>query len=443
MPFVFPFRGFRYNRDVVGDLNRVVTQPYDKTTPSMQDEYYRRSPHNVVRVTLNVEKRQNADTGYSKAGVTFRQWIQQKVLIQDSLPAIYPYYQEYGLEGQIKTQKGFIALLDLKNSSSGIIPHEHTLAAPKQDRLHLMRSLEANEDLIYMLYADKALTVECIMDKNVSGRPPEIEVEDEYGTRHRIWAITDTEALKAIQDAMQAQRLFIADGHHRFETSVNFMNECEKQGWSPAAVESFDKRMIACLNSASGVTILPTHRIVRDLPVFDDRAFLRNIEPYFAVEPLASAEDLWKRMKEGRESKVFGFYSQTLRGFYLLRLRKPAIEDPMLKKHVKAYRELDVSILHALILERHLGIDEGKLAAQSHIDYVRERESCLQWINEGKYQAAFFLNPTTAEQMQRIALLGERMPQKSTDFYPKLLTGLLFMQMRIEKGARSQNPESS
>jgi uncharacterized protein (DUF1015 family) len=433
MAFVYPFQGFRYNKDAVGDLNRVVTQPYDKATPSMQEEYYRRSPYSAVRITLNLEKRGDPDTPYTEAGATFRQWIRQKVLIQDPLPTIYAYDQEYAIEGQTKRQRGFIALLDLKSSGSGILPHEHTLAAPKQDRLQLMRSIEGNEDQIYMLYTDDARAVDRILDKNVSGRPPEIEVKDEYGAIHRLWTITDPDALEEIQAAMRSQKLFIADGHHRFETSVNFMHECEQQNWNPAGVESFDKRMIACFNSAGGVTILPAHRLVRDLPAFDARSFLRNIEPYFSVEFMASAEGLREKMKEDPRGNVFGFYPESLREFYLLRLKKSAIQDPLLLRHVEAYRELDVNILHSLILERFLGIDEGKLAAQAHVDYARERESCIQLVNEGKYQAAFFLNPTTTEQMQRIASLGERLPQKSTDFYPKLLTGLVFMQMKIAR----------
>jgi uncharacterized protein (DUF1015 family) len=433
MALVYSFRGIRYNKDAVGDLNQLVTQPYDKTTPAMQDAYYRRSPYNVVRITLNLEKREDPDTRYPGAGSTFRQWIGQEVLIQDPLPAIYAYYQEYVIEGQTRLQRGFIALLDLKNSGSGVIPHEHTLEAPKQDRLRLMRSIEGNEDLIHMLYADDAREVDRLMDEGVSGRQPGSEVKDEYGAIHRVWAITDPEALKGIQDAMRSQRLFIADGHHRFETSINFMHECEQKQWSPAGVESFDKRMVACFNSTSGVTILPTHRLVRDLPAFDAQAFLQSIESHFTIEPLPSAEDLWRKMKEGREGNVFGFYPASLRRFYLLRLREPAREDPLLLKHAEAYRELDVSILHLLLMERHLGIDEGKLAAQSHVDYAREREFCIRSVNEGKCQAAFFLNPTTAEQMQRIASLGERMPQKSTDFFPKLLTGLVFMKMQISK----------
>ena len=202
MAKVYPFQGFRYNKDVVKDISRVVTQPYDKTSPSMQEEYYRRSPYNVVRITMNLEKRSDPETRYREAGSTFRQWMDQRVLIKENLPAFYAYYREFAVEGQIRRQKGFIALLDLNDSGSGVLPHENTLAAPKQDRLRLIRSLEGNEDLIYMLYADEMLTVECIMDQSLSGRPPLIEVTDDFGTIHRLWAITDPKAMTGIRDAM-------------------------------------------------------------------------------------------------------------------------------------------------------------------------------------------------------------------------------------------------
>jgi uncharacterized protein (DUF1015 family) len=425
--FVYPFKGFRYSKDVVGDFALVCSQPYDKTTPSMQDAYYNRSPYNVVRVTLNIEKREIPETDYSEAGSVFRQWIEQKVLVQDPLPSIYAYYQEYKFEGATKLQKGFISLLDLKNSGSGIIPHEQTLAAPKQDRLQLMRSIEGNEDLIFMLYSDEQMTVNSVMDKSISGRKPEIEITDEYGATHSLWAITDPESARKIQDAMQPQKLFIADGHHRFETSVNFMKECQQKHWQPAGIESFDKRMVACFNIADGVTILPTHRLIRDLPAFDAPSFLRAAESHFTIEVVPSASELWNKMREGRKEHVFGFYPGALRTYYLLRLNNKAQENP------DEVRQLDVSILHSLLLERCLEIDASKLEAQTHVDYEREREVSIRLVDEGKYQAAFFLNPSTAEQMQRISLLGQRMPQKSTDFYPKLLTGMVFMKMTIKR----------
>jgi uncharacterized protein (DUF1015 family) len=423
MALLHPFRGLRYNKAAVGDFNKVVTQPYDKTTPSMQEDYYQRSPFNVARITLNLEKKDNPDTSYPEAGSAFSQWLSEKILVGDSLPSMYAYYQEHEIEGRTKVQRGFIALLDLAASGAGIIPHEHTLAAPKQDRLRLMRSIEGNEDLIYMLYSDEKLEVNRIVEESISGKQPEIEVTDEYGAIHRLWSITDLPALSGIQKAMSSQKLFIADGHHRFETSVTFMNECREKGWKPMGVESFDKRMVTCFNSADGVTILPTHRLIRDLSDFDPEIFLSGVRSSFSVEPISSPSLLWGEMRKRRDESVIGFYPAASGKSYLL----------CLKKETGSERPLDVTVLHSLLLERFLGIDEAKLAAQSHIDYIRERELCIQLVDEGKYQAAFFLNPTTAEQMQQIASLGQRMPQKSTDFFPKLLTGLIFMKMQIEK----------
>ncbi len=433
MALVYPFRGFRYNKEAVGDLNRVVTQPYDKTTPAMQDAYYLQSPYNAVRITFNLEKRYNPDTDYPAAGATLRQWIEQRVLVRDPMPAIYAYFQEYAIEGQTYLPTGFIALLDLKDSQAGILPHEHTLAGPKQDRLRLIRSLEANDDLIHMLYTDRKLTVNDILGQSISGRRPEIEVKDEYETIHRLWAVTDPEALREIRNAMSPQNLFIADGHHRFETSISFMKECEQKNWKPAGMESFDKRMVTCFNSVDGVTILATHRLIRDLPEFDARSFLSTVRQHFQVERASSPADLWKKMKQAQNDKVFGFYPACLKEFYLLRFKDQAMEDPLLQKFSEAQRRLGVSILHALILDHYLGIDEDKLAAQAYVDYARDRESCIRLTDDGKYQAVFFLNPATAEQMLHIASMGERMPQKSTDFFPKLLTGLVFMKMEISK----------
>lgn len=433
MALVYPFKGFRYNSRVVGNLDATIAQPYDKTTPSMQDAYYRGSPYNVVRVTFSREKNADPETSYPQAGAAFRSWIEEGALVQDSLPSMYAYYQEHPIEGQARIQKGFISLLDLKSAGSGIKPHEHTLAAPKQDRLRLMRSVEGNEDLIYMLYQDEKLTVDRIMDAAVSGRTPDIDVTDEYGAVHKVWAIADSEAVRGIQEAMNSHNLFIADGHHRFETSVNFMHECQEKGWRPSAAESFDKRMIACFNSSAGVTILPTHRLLRDLPAFEAAAFLSSIRECFEIELVGSADELWARMKKGSSRNVFGFYPAALKSFYLLTLKDAARNDPALRAHSEAYRKLDVSILHTMILDRFLGIDKQKLEAQAHIDYERERATSIGLVDSGAYQAAFFVNPTRAEQMLEIAALGERMPQKSTDFYPKLLTGLVFMQMQIAK----------
>ncbi len=434
MTIVLPFQGYRYNKEIVGDFNKVVTQPYDKISAEVQQEYYCRSTFNAARITKNIEKNEDPGTDYPNAGETLALWIKDSVLLQDALPSIYAYYQDYEIEGEWRKQRGFISLLDLKRSAAGILPHERTMAEPKMDRLRLMRRLECNDDLIYMLYTDDKLAVNRVLEEQTAGRPPEIEVKDDYGALNRLWAVTESRALKRIQDAMVPEELFIADGHHRFETSLNFMKECESRGWKPGGVESFDKRLIACFNSADqGVTILPTHRLIRRLPSFNTRAFLRAVGQYFEVERLASREALWEKMREETDRHAFGFYSGDGKRFHLLRLKEEGKVDPLMLAHPEVYRHLDVSILHTLILERELGIDEAKLVSQEHVEYFRDRDACIRSVNDGKHQAAFFLNPTTVEQVQRIALLGERMPQKSTDFYPKLLTGLVFMRMRIRK----------
>lgn len=352
-------------------------------------------------------------------------------------PAIYAYSQEYEVDAEKRVQRGFIAILDLRRSAAGILPHERTLAEPKMDRLRLMRSIEGNEDSIYMLYTDDKLSADRVLAQETSHRRPDIKVTDDFGVVHRVWSIMNPKALRLIQDAMVRLELFIADGHHRFETAVAYMNECDSRGWKAGAVESFDNRIVTCFNSAGqAITILPTHRLIRDLPGFEPRSFLKAAGRYFEVHAARSASVLWDQMRFELENHVFGFYSQ--RRFHLLRLTEEGRVDPLMLAHPEAYRDLDVSILHILVLEGICGIDEAKLVAQSHVDYARERESCLRQVDEGKYQAAFFLNPTTVEQVQRVALLGERMPQKSTDFYPKLLSGLVFMKMQIQKPSQRQ-----
>jgi len=434
MALICPFRGYRYHKDIAGDLNAVVAQPYDKISQELQQDYYRRSPHNVVRITRSMEKNEDPATDYPQAGQILQQWIDGGILVQEAAPAIYAYSRVYEVEGEKKSQLGFIALLDAKHSAGEILPHELTLAEPKMDRLRLMRATESNDDLIYTLYTEEQMAINRLLADKTASRVPEIQVTDDFGVIHRVWAITDSKAIRKIQDAMVPGELFIADGHHRFETSINFMKECREKGWKTAGPESFDKRLVACFNSADqGTTILPTHRLVRDIARFKSAALLSAADACFEVETLSGAEELWQRMKEQSDRHVFGFYPADTRRFYLLRLKEEGKVDALNLSHGEAYRHLDVSILHTLILDRILRIDQKKLVAQSNVDYARDRDACLQRVKSKKYQAVFFLNPTTVEQVQRVALLGERMPQKSTDFYPKLLTGLVFMKMKISK----------
>src|SRR5688572_6015874 len=320
MANLHPFRAYRFNPEITRDLENVVTQPYDKISPALQEEYYKRSPYNVVRVTKNYEKIQNLDTDYPDAAATFREWLEKKALVQDSESGFYAYDQEYEIDGERKVRNGFIGLLDLKHSGSAILPHERTLAEPKMDRLRLMRATESNDDLIFMIYTDDKLTVNRLLEESLSGISPEIQVKDDFGATHKLWQVNHPEIVKKIQAAMVPEELFIADGHHRFETALNYLGECEGNNWKPAAAESFDKRLVACFNSADvGLTILPTHRLIRDLANFDSQAFLKSSAQYFLAEPAESAEALWNRMKENRsKANVFGFYARDTHKFILL-----------------------------------------------------------------------------------------------------------------------------
>ncbi len=435
MALIYPFRGFRFNPEKAGSPDLLVTQPYDKITPEMQQDYCGRSPFNIVRITKSAEKDADPCTEYPDAAAALEGWISEGILVRDAVPAIYAYYRQYEIDSEKLNQKGFIALLELRHGAGGILPHEHTLSEPKADRLRLMRAIESNEDLIYTLYTDDRLAVDSVLDEATHAADPDIVARDDYGAIHRVWAISNSRLVKKIQSSMIPEELFIADGHHRFETSVAYMSECESRGWKPAAVESFDKRLVACFNSAGpGITILPTHRLVHGLASPDFLRFIDQAAQYFFIEETGSPEEMWDRMKQHRSrSHVFGFYGAGLRWPYLLALREESKVDPLMLAHSEAYRQLDVSILHTLLLDRLLGIDDAKLASQANIEYARERDSCIRGVDERRYQAAFFLNPTTVEQMQRVALLGERMPQKSTDFYPKLLTGLVLMKMCIAR----------
>ena len=432
MAKVYPFRGIRYNLDVVGDLSKVVTQPYDRIGPKEEEEYKRRSPYNIVRV-IGGKIPPKDEAEYARRAETFRKWLAEGVLVRDPEPALYAYYQEFAWEGQIHTRKGVVALLDLKESS--VKAHEKTLKGPKEDRLKLLRATEANFGHIFMLYQDPSRRASGAVDEEVAGRAPEMEAHDDFGNRHMLWRITDEEAIRTVQEVLAALPLFIADGHHRFETAVTFMQECFERGWKPVPPETFTSRMVTLVNTAEpGLVIRPIHRVVHSLEGFDPDRFLKELEGEFRVEPLSSLEEAQKRLAEGLG--VEHVFVVCLPGgrFYAVSLKDEGrIPELVPGEQSLAWKSLDVSILHKAVLERILKIDEEKLAAGTHVSYTPYREKAVEAVERGEGQLAILLNPTRVEEVMAVASQGERMPQKSTDFYPKLLTGLVAMRMEIEK----------
>ncbi|MFH1011165.1 MAG: DUF1015 domain-containing protein [bacterium] len=434
MAHIAPFRAYRFDPAVVGDLAPVVTQPYDKIGPKLQEEYYARSPYNVARIIKSKEQVANPSTDYPEAGQLFRQWLSGGVLRQESEPGLYPYYQVFKVDGREFTRKGFVALVALEEGQ--VRAHERTLAGPKADRLRLLRQVQANDELIFMLFSDAQGRVVNAMEHSIENRPPLIEVKDDFGELHRVWKITDPKIFAQLSTYLTDRELLIADGHHRFETALNFKRECEEKGWKPVGVETFTHRMMALFPMEDpGLVILPTHRLIHSVKDFDGARLVESLRQWFDVEALNSPSELFSSMEKGRKAHVFGLRAiGTPDPYYFLRLKDLHIMEkvtpPTLSKESKS---LDVVILHTLILEKLLGIDAKALEAETNCLYARGGEKALERVGDGTVQAAFLINATRVEQVRAVAEQGERMPQKSTDFYPKLLTGLLMMKMEIQK----------
>ena len=433
MAHVVPFRGVRFNGQVVRGLSDVVAPPYDRVPDDVQEALYARDPHNIVRITKGKPEAGDNETRnvYSRAARTLAEWLRDGVLVRDEEPALYVYHQEYTFAGERLTRKGFMALAQL--AVQGVHAHERTLKGPKEDRLRLMRATEANLEHVFMLYQDEERRADRVLSDAVTDARPTMEAEDADRNPHRVWRVTDAKAIRAVQEALSDKELYIADGHHRFETSVNFMQECLAKGWAPAAAESFDKRLMTLFNVAEpGMSIRPIHRLVHGIDGFDAGTFLARAEELFVVTRYAAFAAMEEAVRAGREHHTFGFHTRGVQA--TLALRDERVMDRLIPPEwSQDYRHLDVSILHAAILEPLLGIDARALEEQTNITYSVSLEKGRKGIESGAEQIFFLLNPTEADEVVRVADHGEKMPQKSTDFYPKLLTGLVAMKMEIRK----------
>jgi len=429
MAVIHPFRGVRYNATIVDDLSSVVTQPYDRIGPHEMQDYLRRSPHNIVRITGG--KRPPAEEAdYKKRAELFGSWLDQGVLQRDPDPGLYAYHQVFEHEEQTWTRRGIVCLLDLREGG-GAKAHERTLKGPKEDRLKLLRATRANFGHIFMLYSDPQRRASGLIEAQISGQPAAARARDDFGNEHILWHVTDEATVENVRAALAEVVPYIADGHHRFETARVYMDECLKRGLEPSGPESFASRMVTLVNVAEpGCVVRPTPRIVHSLPNFSLEMFLSQAERDFEVGPLPSLEAARTHLQEGAAAGRPVFVAYTRGRFFGLALRDPtSVERLVPGPHTQEWKRLDVAILHGAILERMFGITEEKLASQTHVDYAHDALEAVRTVDAGKGQVAFLLNPTRAEQVMAAADRGERMPQKSTDFYPKLLTGMVAMKM--------------
>ncbi len=433
MASIIPFRGYRYDPEKVGSISDVVTPPYDRVDPEIQAACYERSPYNIVRIIKG--KAEPDDDGsrnvYTRAAESLRLWIAEGVLVRDPEPVLYVYHQEYSFAGQRLTRKGVVALGRLEPEN--VHAHERTLKGPKEDRLKLMRATEANFGHVFMLYDEPKRTADRELASAIEGVEPLIEANDGDGNAHRVWSVRDPEVIARVQKALSDRDLYIADGHHRYETAVTFMRECAANGWRPAAPESFDVRMMTLFNVAEpGMTIRPIHRLIHGLPDFEPAAFLDAAAEHFVVVRHPSFDAMAAATGAGRELHTFGCYADGV--YTTLTLRDVSMLEELIGTDRAAdSRRLDITILHAAILDRLLGIDARALEEERNVTYTVDAAKGIEAVDRGEEQAFLFLNATAPDEVIRVADRGERMPQKSTDFYPKLLTGLVLSVMEIEK----------
>jgi uncharacterized protein (DUF1015 family) len=448
MAEIQPFQALRYNTKYAA-LDDVLTQPYDKITPALQERYYGASPYNLIHIEKGriLPGDTAAENVYTRAATKLNEWIANRILVEDAAPGVYIYSQEYVIPGtqMRRTRTGFIALGRLEDYERRIVfRHERTLSAPKTDRLELLRHTRAQTGQLFMLYEDPAKRVGTLLDQMARANTP-VEMVDEYGITHRLWPVFDHDFIGHIQERMADKKLVIADGHHRYETALNYRNECRQEAGSSDPTAAHEFAMMTFINAHSkGLTILPTHRVVRNIADFNFDRFRKAVSRFFdwysypcpsPDERAASLSEFRKDLEErGRGRRAIGIYAGDA-AFYLFLLRRGADLEDLLPDVSEAQRSLDVVLLHRLILEKGLGITPEAVAAETNISYEREMETAIAAVDRGEAQLGCMLNPVRTEQMMQIALSGEVLPQKSTDFYPKLLSGVAIYRVQGQQPA--------
>jgi uncharacterized protein (DUF1015 family) len=431
MAQIHPFPALRFNPARV-NLAEVVTQPYDKITPAMQDQYYAASPGNLVRIILGKHEASDneRENVYTRAAAYLSDWRRNGILCQDEQPSFYAYSQRFvvpGTNGPEYERRGFIGLGKIEDYDAGVVfRHEKTLSGPKVDRLNLLRATRTHTEQLFLLYSDPQGAVDSLLFS--SAAQPDIDVLDEYGVQHRVWKVSEPAITAKVTELMRDKSLIIADGHHRYETSLNYRNERREQDGHPGEDrgDAYESVMMTFVNmDAEGLVILPTHRVVFGLQNFDVVRMVEQLRPYFSVNPLrervnsATAVQLLKDKDQDKTALL----AVTASGDFILEAREDGAAEKLLAGLSPNQRKLDVAQLHKIVLEHVLGISEEDIRNQKHINYIREAGESIERVQQGA-NAAFLMNPVSIGQMRDVALAREVMPQKSTDFYPKLLSGL-------------------
>jgi uncharacterized protein (DUF1015 family) len=442
MAEIFPFRAYRYNAARV-EPAKVLTQPYDKITPAMAEKYAAASPYNLIPIEKgkSLPSDTPAENVYTRAAKKLAEWIQAGVIVQDAAPSLYAYFQEYTVPGtsERRVRKGFIAVGRIEDYSAGVVfRHEQTLSGPKADRLELLRHTQTHTGQLFMLYSDPAARVDTLLDA-AAGTKPDVVIRDEYEVVHRLWPITDSQTIETIRREMADKKLVIADGHHRYETALAYRDERRAQAGFVDPDAPYEKVMMTLFNTAGkGLTILPTHRIVANVPNFSMEGFRAALSDAFDVTSFAFGSNAERtrvfaqfrsELARGQSKRAVGAYAGG-GAFYIFVLKNSANLDALLPGVSPAQRQLDVVLLHRLILERGLKITQDAVKSEKNITYEREMDTAIGEVDSGRAQICFLLNPVGVETVAEVAMGGEVLPQKSTDFFPKLLSGITMYRLK-------------
>ncbi len=408
MAQIIPFRGLLYDVSKVS-IEDVLAPPYDIITPEGRESLYEKSPHNVVRIDFGREEvgDNGIDNKYTRARRCFDTWIKDGVLIRTIRPSFFAYEITYTIHEKRKRTLGFLGLVKLEELGKGsIYPHECTHSKPKRDRLNLLRVCEANTSPIFSLYKSQADGISGILSKTTLTKPY-LQAADALGNLHRLWQIDQSEEIEIIKQGLTDKSVFIADGHHRYETSFEYFREMSVKKPPPSGAKSYDYTLMFLVNMIDeGITILPTHRLIREVP----EDILDRLSKYFEIETISDDFDIRTRLS-GRKN-AFGFFRRLEKVWYLLTYRGRDLSEAH-----PSMREIDVIILHEMVFK--------KILTNPEIGYEMDVTKTLDQVNRGEFAAAFFLNPTRVEDVEKSAFSSMRMPPKSTYFYPKLLTGLV------------------
>lgn len=416
------FKALRFDTEKAGKIEQLTCPPYDIISEKQRLEFIATNEHNVIRLELPKE----GENPYLTAGDTLKQWENEGILKTDDEDHLYIYEEEFTAHGEKNSVKGFICRVKIEEFSKGVVlPHEETLSKAKTDRFNLMNATNCNFSQIYSLYMDDGHTTRPRID-SLSAGAPDVQMTDEGGVTHRLWIVKDVKAIEEICSDFKERKLYIADGHHRYETSLNYRNHLREQGLAKEGDASDYVMMVLVDMEHEGLVVFPTHRLVRDLANYDSKAICEKAAKYFDIENGSGIANI--------EPTLDALYNDGKKAFVLFEggedwklftLKDIAVMTEKLPNCSQALRELDVTVLHSLVLEEILGIDKENMAQQINLTYTRVFDEAIDNVNSGEFQCSFILNPTRVTEIRDVAAADEKMPQKSTYFYPKIITGLV------------------